>query len=446
MMNKTIRTFLPAGIILLVVLTTGCGAAGTNANDAIQASGVIEATEVAIASELSGRVVEVSVAAGDTVHAGDILFTLDDTLLQAQAQAAEAALVSAQKGAQTAQAGVDSAQLLYDITLSSALAASQPARLEAWDRSQPASFDLPAWYFDQGEQIDTAQAAIMAARTELRSVRAELANMEAKVGSAQFLEAESRLSAARLAYQLAQALVDQAKAASDGEYLRDAAQAKFDDAKAELDSAQRAYDDALTTEGAKDILKVRARVAVAQEGYELAQDALRSLQVGTYAPDVSLAASSLDQAQAALEQAQALVDQAQAGLDLVALQIEKLTVRAPQDGVVLARSLQPGEILTAGMTALTIGDLDALTVTVYIPENLYGQISLGDAATLTADSFPGESFTALVTRIADQAEFTPQNVQTTEGRQTTVYAIELAVDNTGGKLKPGMPVDVEFTP
>jgi len=86
-MNKTIRTFLPALIVLLVVSTAGCGAAGTGAGAAIQASGVIEATEVAIASELSGRVVEVSVAEGDTVHAGDILFTLDDTLLQAQSQA-----------------------------------------------------------------------------------------------------------------------------------------------------------------------------------------------------------------------------------------------------------------------------------------------------------------------------------------------------------------------
>ena len=44
----------------------------------------------------------------------------------------------------------------------------------------------------------------------------------------------------------------------------------------------------------------------------------------------------------------------------------------------------------------------------------------------------------------DQAEFTPQNVQTTEGRQTTVYAVELSVDNPDGKLKPGMPVDVDF--
>ena len=60
------------------------------------------------------------------------------------------------------------------------------------------------------------------------------------------------------------------------------------------------------------------------------------------------------------------------------------------------------------------------------------------------DSFPNETFTALVTRISDKAEFTPQNVQTKEGRQTTVYAIELSVDNVDGKLKPGMPVDVIF--
>jgi hypothetical protein len=49
-----------------------------------------------------------------------------------------------------------------------------------------------------------------------------------------------------------------------------------------------------------------------------------------------------------------------------------------------------------------------------------------------------------VIRIADQAEFTPRNVQTEEGRRTTVFAVELAVDNPDGKLKPGMPADVMF--
>ena len=63
---------------------------------------------------------------------------------------------------------------------------------------------------------------------------------------------------------------------------------------------------------------------------------------------------------------------------------------------------------------------------------------------MKVDSFPNETFTAKVTRIADQAEFTPRNVQTAEGRATTVFAVKLAVDNAGGKLKPGMPADVYF--
>jgi HlyD family secretion protein len=63
---------------------------------------------------------------------------------------------------------------------------------------------------------------------------------------------------------------------------------------------------------------------------------------------------------------------------------------------------------------------------------------------VTVDSFTGETFDAVVIRIADQAEFTPRNVQTVEGRSSTVYAIKLKVTNTEGKLKIGMPADVVF--
>ena len=63
---------------------------------------------------------------------------------------------------------------------------------------------------------------------------------------------------------------------------------------------------------------------------------------------------------------------------------------------------------------------------------------------LTVDFFPGEIFTATVVYIADQAEFTPRNVQTSEGRRSTVFAVELSLRNDAGKLKPGMPADVQF--
>ncbi len=46
--------------------------------------------------------------------------------------------------------------------------------------------------------------------------------------------------------------------------------------------------------------------------------------------------------------------------------------------------------------------------------------------------------------IADEAEFTPRNVQTESGRKATVYAVKVQVPNEEHRLKPGMPADVEF--
>ena len=91
-----------------------------------------------------------------------------------------------------------------------------------------------------------------------------------------------------------------------------------------------------------------------------------------------------------------------------------------------------------------MANLDDLTITVYVPEDRYGQISLGQQAEVTVDSFPGKTFTAEITHIADQAEFTPRNVQTVEGRSSTVYAVKLKVTDSEGKLKIGMPADVVF--
>jgi multidrug resistance efflux pump len=119
-------------------------------------------------------------------------------------------------------------------------------------------------------------------------------------------------------------------------------------------------------------------------------------------------------------------------------------VHATTNGVVLDRSVEPGEIVSAGTTLVTIGDLDDLTLTVYVPEDRYGQIILGQVCQVMVDSFPNQTFKGTVTHIADQAEFTPRNVQTTEGRKTTVFAIRLTLDPSGGLLKPGMPADVRF--
>jgi len=119
-------------------------------------------------------------------------------------------------------------------------------------------------------------------------------------------------------------------------------------------------------------------------------------------------------------------------------------VVSPIDGTVLERLVEPSEYAAPGSTVMVVASLDALTLTIYVPENLYGQFFLGQTYPVTVDSFPGQTFNGTVSYISNQAEFTPRNVQTTDSRQTTVYAIKLNLDPSGGMLKPGMPADVHF--
>ena len=112
--------------------------------------------------------------------------------------------------------------------------------------------------------------------------------------------------------------------------------------------------------------------------------------------------------------------------------------------MVLSRAVEPGEVALPGGALLVLGDLGHLSVTVYLAEERYGAVKLADAARISVDSFPGQIFRGAVQHVADQAEFTPRNVQTPAGRRTTVFAVKLAVDNPDGKLKPGMPADVVF--
>ncbi len=119
-------------------------------------------------------------------------------------------------------------------------------------------------------------------------------------------------------------------------------------------------------------------------------------------------------------------------------------IRSPLNAIVLERLVEPGELATPGSTLLVLGNLYTLNLTVYVPEDRYGQITLGQVYPVKVDSFPSVAFAGTVTHIADRAEFTPRNVQTVEGRKNTVFAVRLSIANSDLALKPGMPADVNF--
>jgi HlyD family secretion protein len=410
----------------------------------LKASGTIESVTVNISPEMAGKVADVLVVEGQAIGTGDPLLSLDGSLLAAQRAVASAQLDSANASLNTASAAYATAQQQYDSTLTNALAQEQSTRTNIWRATNPTEFDQPIWYFSKAERFAAAQSNMDSTLAALGSAQQNLDDVQKSAGSSQFLTLETTLSQARIAYQNAKAVYDKTSGASDSADLRDAAQIVLDDAELALDDVQTAYDDALSTDGATDVLEARAKAAIAQEIYDTAVDNLRSLQTGINSQQVVTASKALDQSKAAMEQAQSAVNTAQANLNLIDTQIAKLTVYAPMDGIILTRNIEPGEFVQPGAVALTMADLNNLTITVYVPEDQYGNISLRQQATVTVDSFPDLTFTAEVIHIADQAEFTPRNVQTVEGRSSTVYAIKLKVIDSDGKLKIGMPADVVF--
>ena len=118
-----------------------------------------------------------------------------------------------------------------------------------------------------------------------------------------------------------------------------------------------------------------------------------------------------------------------------------MNLSSPIDGLVTSRSAHEGEAAVAGATLLTVANLDEVTLRIYVPENKLGLVYLGQEAEVAVDSFPGRVFTGTVSHIAQQAEFTPKNVQTEEERVNMVFAVKVRLPNREHLLKPGMPAD-----
>ena len=393
-----------AGLIYLTVVSAG-------GDGPLQASGTVEAVQVSVASEVSGRVQEVLVGEGQVVEAGAVLLRLDSRLLEAQRELAQA---GGEAAVAAAQLELIAAQQALDALNEDAVLAAAQAELTLANARDA---------LDDAVRLNTYQQKGNRATTET-------------------------LDGAKAALTLAENALDRAEAAYNrvgslpaDNPTRAAARASLEAARRQRDAAQASLNWYRGAPSDIDQAILDAKVSLAQAQLDQAQRDFEDRKPG---PDADLLATATGRLTLAHAQLAAARAQAKVEAETLDLQLDKLEVRAPLGGVVLARSIEPGEVLIAGAQALSIGQLDHLTITVFLPEDRYGQVDLGDHVQVSVDAFPAEDFDAVVTRIADQAEFTPRNVQTAEGRRTTVFAVELTVADATGKLKPGMPADVLF--
>ncbi|MCI4454598.1 MAG: efflux RND transporter periplasmic adaptor subunit [Thermodesulfobacterium sp.] len=141
-------------------------------------------------------------------------------------------------------------------------------------------------------------------------------------------------------------------------------------------------------------------------------------------------------------QAKAKQSSALQRLKEVEVSYRETKIYAPADGVILSRVAEEGEVVNPGQVIYTMVDLNKLYIKVYIPEPELGKVKLGQQARVYVDAYPDRYFNGTLTRVYEQAEFTPKNVETKDERVKLVFGAEVSVENPEGLLKPGMPADV----
>jgi HlyD family secretion protein len=220
------------------------------------------------------------------------------------------------------------------------------------------------------------------------------------------------------------------------------------DARIQLNQSQAAQADLeqLRARQEAELVPLRHHLATAQTDLER----YRSLKESGTA-----SVQRLDQAENAFREAQrqvtalegqiaatdALLDVARQRVGLARVQVGKAEIRSPIAGVILVKAIEAGEFAAPGKPVAVLVDLQSLELKVFVPEADIGRIKLGDQARVKTSAFPDRAYRARVSRVDQQAQFTPRDIHMPEERTRMVFGVTLDLANPTGELKPGMPAD-----
>jgi HlyD family secretion protein len=253
-------------------------------------------------------------------------------------------------------------------------------------------------------------------------------------------QAKANVDAAKAAVVNGQANVQKALAAIQ------AANAAVTNAKAGVVKAQAAATDAKVKAGRRvtlaqqgiiskedlDTAQETANAAAADVGAAQAQEAAAE-------DNVKVAQAEADAAKTQLLQTQAQVKQAEAAMQLTQIDLNNTYIKAPVDGVVVARNVDVGQTVAASLSAPTLfliaQDLTKMQVDTNVSEADVGRVKVGQAATFTVDAYPGRVFRGTVTAVREA----PINVQ-----NVITYDVVIGVSNADLKLFPGMTANVKI--
>jgi HlyD family secretion protein len=250
--------------------------------------------------------------------------------------------------------------------------------------------------------------------------RLDTARLELQLAQAQALAGAQRAQLAKLKAGSRPEEIRQAAA------LRDEAQVAVRDAEAvyqrQQDLVARHFVSQQQADTAKNNLAAaRQRLAAAEEVHRLAV-------LGPRKEDIAAADASSKAEQAAVASLEHDISEGE--------------LKAPSDGIVENRVLEPGDMASPQKTVLTLALTEPVWARVYLPEAALGRVPAGAQATIATDSHPDRRYPGWVGYVSPTAEFTPKTVETAELRTSLVYQARVFVCEGADELRQGMPVTV----
>jgi HlyD family secretion protein len=352
-------------------------------------SGTIDATQANLAFQVNGRVREVFFDEGQAVEKNQLIAILEQEEFKAHRDQAHSNLIRSQENLKKLEALLELNRKV-----------------------------LPA-------EVERVEASVQALKSQLAELEAGYRVQE--------------VDQARYAYEQAQFALEEAR--------KD--KVRFD----------RLFERKIISESDKEAMDLKYETAL--KGYERAQKAYELVKEGYRKESIATARSKLAEGRAALKQSKdnlkkieiaereveagkAQVLSAKAALELTKIQLNYSELRAPFNGILVSRNVEPGEVVSPGREVISLADLSKVDLKVFVAETEIGMVKPGQKADVKIDTFPSKTYTGNVTYISPEGEFTPKIIQTHKERVKLVYLVKITIANPNLELKPGMPADAWF--
>ena len=261
-------------------------------------------------------------------------------------------------------------------------------------------------YVNLGDQVKAGQPLLKLKGTDIEN---NVKTAEAALNSAKAAYKDSDISIANSQNQLDSAL-------NNAKISLEKAQSSYDETQRQFNNQEQLYQAGAISEDAYK--QAKAGLDQAQKGVEQAQAALDNAQA-LY----DIGVSSREQAKAAIDQSQVAYNNAVSSLD-------KLTLVAPVDGVITSKTYDVNEMASQSQPAFIISSLNTLQVDISVTQGDISKFKANEKVNVTIDG--------------QTVEGTVRYVPTVTDSKTSLYTVEVLVDNSNGEFNAGMAAEVEI--